>query len=115
MFIVRHLLADDIECFYFGPINAGVNGIARKVRTTLWYWNDRCFWCGQEMLLGNPNMLKSPNARNKVATIDHIYHRGHPCRTEATKHYVVLSCFKCNADRNAIFLDVFRIPDVLLT
>jgi hypothetical protein len=73
----------------------------RKQRTRLWLINPYCYWCGVKTILPS-KYWKGPTAPN-VATIDHLRPRHHPLRREPAKNQEVrrvLSCFKCNNDRD---------------
>lgn len=79
-----------------------------KKRERLWNEDPHCHYCGVETIL-KPCHLKrewlamSWDERNRLATIDHIRPRHHPDRTkppEPGETLLVLSCWRCNNDRD---------------
>jgi hypothetical protein len=65
-------------------------------RRVLWRRDPRCFWCGVVTTFAT-------HGRPDSATVDHLYPRGHPRRSDPRKHLppVVLSCYGCNQERGA--------------
>jgi hypothetical protein len=66
-------------------------------RRQLWNRDPRCFWCGRE------TNIKTANAPDS-ATVEHLYARGQPKRTEQTRRHLpdtVLACRRCNSTRGA--------------
>jgi hypothetical protein len=72
----------------------------RKRRKRLWEADPRCYWCGiVTVLIEKSGGSHLPNE----ATIDHLRPRHHPGRLEPIEHQEirrVLSCFKCNNERD---------------
>jgi hypothetical protein len=76
-----------------------------KQRRQMWERNPRCYWCGRETLFrdmsdGLPYTLEE---RDLFATVDHIRPRHHPDRgkrPEPGQVLRVLSCWRCNNDRD---------------
>lgn len=73
----------------------------RRQRLRLWFANPHCYWCGVRTFLPTREG-KSPKALNE-ATIDHLRPRHHPDRLIPANGEIrrVLSCWKCNNDRDA--------------
>jgi 5-methylcytosine-specific restriction endonuclease McrA len=66
-------------------------------RRALWERDPRCFWCGRE------TDIRTSNAPDS-ATVEHLYARGRPKRTEQTRRHLpntVLACRRCNSSRGA--------------
>jgi hypothetical protein len=66
-------------------------------RRQLWNRDPQCFRCGCE------TDIRTANAPDS-ATVEHIYHRGHPKRRESTRRHLpdtVLACRRCNNERGA--------------
>jgi len=66
-------------------------------RRQLWRRDPRCFWCGRETDIRTVN---GPDS----ATVEHIYHRGHPKRRQSTRRHLpdtVLACRRCNNERGS--------------
>ena len=69
----------------------------RNRRRQLWNRDPRCFWCGRE------TDIRTANASDS-ATVEHLYARGQPKRTEQTRRHLpdtVLACRRCNSTRGA--------------
>lgn len=69
----------------------------RNRRRQLWNRDPRCFWCGRV------TDIRTANAPDS-ATVEHLYARGQPKRTESTLRYLpdtVLACRRCNSARGA--------------
>lgn len=82
-------------------------GLAK--RTSLWNQNPNCHWCGRETNLvteAETGTNSRAPERSLMATIDHVYHQGHPLRV-FNKNFVVLACYRCNQDRMTIWWNVF--------
>lgn len=72
----------------------------QRQRKALWSRDPHCHWCG--VLTALPTPGGSPKAKNE-ATIDHLRPRHHPGRLEPAKNQEVrrvLSCWKCNNERD---------------
>ena len=74
------------------------DGKISKIRRRLFRADPHCFWCGRTVF------LNVPHATATLATVDHLYSRLHPHRTE---HYRkqsgvlhVLACHECNHHRS---------------
>lgn len=78
-----------------------------KKRKNLWSRGRYCYWCGRLTKVRplNPLTLKVKLKENE-ATIDHLYHRGHPLRAVFPSEKV-LACYRCNQDRNKIWFYVY--------
>lgn len=75
----------------------------KKQRLAIWKYDPHCYWCGVKTILPSKHW-KGPTASN-VATIDHLRPRHHPGRLEpcnGREFRRVLSCFKCNNERDRI-------------
>lgn len=78
--------------------------MTRKGRHNRYRENKYCFWCGIEMTLEHTRGERQPD---NLATIDHIYHKGHPFRKKF-RNLVVLACRRCNTDREFIFRTIYK-------
>ena len=80
--------------------------ILAKQRKAMWRRDPHCHWCGVETILRPlhiPNDPLPPEIRNRVATLDHVRARHHPDRLkppEPGEVLHVLSCWKCNNERD---------------
>jgi hypothetical protein len=65
-------------------------------RLALWLRDPRCFWCGRVTNYDTAG-------RGNSATLEHVYPRGHPRRSDPDKHLppTLLACHKCNTERGA--------------
>jgi hypothetical protein len=78
-------------------------------RRQLWNRDPRCFWCGRE------TDIRTANAPDS-ATVEHIYHRGHPKRRQSTRRHLpdtVLACRRCNNERGAPAVEAREVCPVL--
>lgn len=86
----------------------------RRQRYLMWKKDPRCYWCGIRTIPPSWFETMKPDLRqklrDKMATIDHLRPRHHPARGEPANGDVrrVLSCHKCNNDRDRIELS--RLP-----
>lgn len=76
-----------------------------KQRKRFWHQDPRCHWCGIETILTTTAHIKgtiAPEDRDRIATIDHLHPRHHPDRLKPNDLTIrhVLSCWKCNNDRD---------------
>lgn len=74
----------------------------RKQRTRMWQRDPHCFYCRVVTVLPRPGHPKGPTPPN-LATIDHLRPRHHPGRHEPNPNGElrrVLSCYKCNNERD---------------
>ncbi len=73
-------------------------------RAKLWNANPHCHWCGCLTQLPAEGLGRcAPRPPDNQATIDHLRFRLHPQRQEPNpqmEERTVLSCWKCNNDRN---------------
>jgi len=65
-------------------------------RRVLWRRDPRCFWCGRLTVF-------ETFGREDSATLDHLFSRRHPRRSDPRKHLppTVLACYGCNQERGA--------------
>lgn len=78
----------------------------RVDRYRLWKLDPYCYWCGIKTLFIRNDRFSTQE--NNYATIDHIYHKGNPLGIEREdRNICVLACFRCNQDRNYIFLRLY--------
>lgn len=76
----------------------------KRRRQILFEMDPHCYWCGVEVFMppDGSRRLKGKTC-HRVATLDHLRSRWHPQRAEPNpmrEERTVLSCWKCNNDRN---------------
>lgn len=72
----------------------------KKQRERLHRENPHCHWCGKLTYL--PSDPRGMGQTHRMATIDHLYPRGHPKRLDGNPNAErrrVLSCRRCNNGR----------------
>ena len=76
----------------------------RQIRTNLHKKQEgKCFWCYVLTIENNTEFKKGQIIPNNTATLDHVYHKGHPLKSNPPKNGAyVLSCFSCNQKRAAL-------------
>lgn len=69
-------------------------------RYNLWKRDPRCHWCEKE------TKYSASQRDPLLATLDHIYPRGHPLRNsfKPGQERTILACRKCNAERGNSFV-----------
>jgi len=63
--------------------------------------NPYCFWCNCLVVLGNRYGNDSKTQPPNMATLDHVISRNNKNWEKGMKNRLVLSCFKCNQERQA--------------
>lgn len=86
--------------------NGQRGGLHRPHRLQMFDENPTCFWCGTWLV--KDFMWNNGSAFDRVATIDHVYPKGHPSPFKDRK-LVVLACWRCNQDRNTIHVEFQKI------
>lgn len=76
-------------------------GWLRRERRRLWDINPHCHYCGVTTVFPPSGKCWAANEPNNMATLDHLYSRWDIRRLfPASEKKVVLSCLKCNRDKN---------------
>ena len=79
----------------------GKTQIQRRQRYRLWKQNPKCHWCNVETIyIENFHLQTDLRQQNIWATIDHLYSRLTPELRQSGNNKHILSCWKCNNDRN---------------
>lgn len=73
----------------------------RLIREALYVKQDgKCYWCDKDT--NHPPRLNRDMQNNDTATLDHLYHRGHPKRKSHKTNAYVMACYECNQKRAAL-------------
>lgn len=82
--------------------------LVRKRRRLWELTGGKCFWCGRltrlpEMVFPPDGCCRRGGMPDDMATIDHLYPKGHPRRVEPPREREVrwvMACYGCNNRRN---------------
>lgn len=73
----------------------------RLIREALYVKQDgKCYWCDKDT--NHPPRSNRDMQNNNTATLDHLYHRGHPKRKLHKTGAYVMACYECNQKRAAL-------------
>lgn len=70
----------------------------REIREKLYVKQEgKCFWCKKDTK--HPPRLNKDMQKHNTATLDHLYHKGHPKRYMPKTGAYVMACYECNQKR----------------